>query len=115
MKKKMRKALRQYADAFWFVTPGLILVSLFILYPMLFTLRIALSDYKIVKNEITFTGLNNFAQVFAGGSRFWFAVRNNFLYAVVTVPLIILGGMFFAYLIIEIDLYLLLNCSYSIE
>ncbi len=99
MKKRMKKALRQYADAFWFAAPGLILVSVFILYPMLFTLRIALSDYKIVKNEITFTGLNNFAQVFTGGSRFWFALRNNFLYAVVTVPLIILGGMFFAYLI----------------
>lgn len=35
----------------------------------------------------------------AGGSRFWYAYRNNFLYAIVTVPFIILGGMFFAYLI----------------
>src|SRR5690606_20915954 len=30
---------------------------------------------------------------------FWYAVRNNFLYAIVTIPVIIFGGLFFAYLL----------------
>lgn len=69
------------------------------LYPLLFTIRIALSDYQIVQGNITFIGLENFKKVLSGGSRFWYAYRNNFLYALVTVPFILLGGMLFAYLI----------------
>lgn len=99
MKKNTAKNLRRLWEAFPFAAPGLILVLVFIVYPMFFTLRIALSEYKIVQGEINFVGLANFIEVFSGGSRFWYALRNNFLYAVVTVPLIILGGMFFAYLI----------------
>lgn len=64
-----------------------------------FTIRIALSEYRIVQGEITFIGLENFKNVLSGGSRFWYAYRNNFLYALVTVPFILLGGMLFAYLI----------------
>ena len=52
-----------------------------------------------MQGEITFIGLENFKNVLSGGSRFWYAYRNNFLYALVTVPFILLGGMLFAYLI----------------
>ena len=91
MKKKAGKGIRQILDAFPFVAPGLFLVALFIIYPMIFTLRIAVSEYKIVQNEINFLGLDNFKEIFTGGPRFWLAMRNNFLYAIVTVPFIILG------------------------
>ncbi|MBP3478904.1 MAG: sugar ABC transporter permease [Oscillospiraceae bacterium] len=95
----LKKGARQWLAALPFVLPGLILVTMFILYPMVFTIRIALSEYKIVQGEITFIGLKNFVNVLSGGSKFWYALRNNFLYALVTVPVITLGGMFFAYLI----------------
>lgn len=94
-----KKGLRQLLSALPFAMPGLILVGAFIIYPMLFTIRIALSEYKIVQGEIIFIGLENFKNVLTSGSRFWYAMRNNFLYALVTVPFIVLGGMFFAYLI----------------
>lgn len=95
----MRKGTKKIVTAMPFVLPGLVLVAAFVLYPMLFTLRISLSEYKIVQGEIHFIGLENFKAVLMSGSRFWYALRNNVLYAVVTVPFIILGGMFFAYLI----------------
>lgn len=95
----LKKGAKQWAAALPFVLPGLILVTVFILYPMVFTIRIALSEYHIVQGEITFVGLKNFISVLSSGSKFWYALRNNFLYAVVTVPFITLGGMFFAYLI----------------
>ncbi len=94
-----KKGLRAYAAAAPFVLPGLLLVLAFVIYPMFFTIRIALSEYRIVQGEITFIGLENFKNVLSGGSRFWYAYRNNFLYALVTVPFILLGGMLFAYLI----------------
>ena len=95
----VRKGVRGWLTALPFILPGLILVAVFVLYPLLFTIRIALSDYQIVQGNITFIGLENFKKVLSGGSRFWYAYRNNFLYALVTVPFILLGGMLFAYLI----------------
>ena len=96
---RLKKGLRGWLTALPFILPGLVLVTAFILYPLLFTVRIALSDYQIVQGKITFLGLDNFRKVLSGGSRFWYAYRNNFLYALVTVPFILLGGMLFAYLI----------------
>ncbi len=97
--KRVNRSLKEFGTALPFVLPGLLLVSVFILYPMLFTIRISLSDYKIVTGDIDFIGLLNFKNVFASGSKFWFALRNNVLYAIVTIPFIIFGGMLFAYLV----------------
>lgn len=96
---RLKKGAKQWRTAAPFILPGLILVTVFVLYPMVFTIRIALSDYQIVQGEITFVGLKNFISVLSSGSKFWYALRNNLLYALVTVPVITLGGMFFAYLI----------------
>lgn len=93
------KGVRAWLTALPFVLPGLLLVAVFVLYPMFFTIRISLSEYKIVQGEISFLGLDNFKKVLMGSGRFWYAYRNNFLYALVTVPFIIFCGMFFAYLI----------------
>lgn len=95
----VKKGIRSWVTALPFVLPGLLLVAVFVLYPMFFTIRISLSEYKIVQGEIKFLGLENFKNVLIGSSRFWYAYRNNFLYALVTVPFIIFCGMFFAYLI----------------
>ena len=98
-KSPLKKGVRQWLKALPFILPGLLLVSAFILYPMLFTLRISLSEYRIVQGQISFIGFENYKAVLMSGSRFWYALRNNVLYALITVPFIILGGMFFAYLI----------------
>lgn len=99
-KRKWKKYKKGIFAALPFIAPGLVLVCLFVLYPMLFTLRIAFSNYQIVKKEITWIGFGNFINVFsANNSNFWYALRNNFLYAFVTTPCIIFLGMFFAYLI----------------
>lgn len=95
----LAKGARSWLSAAPFVLPGLLLVLAFVVYPMIFTIRIALSEYHIVQGEITFIGLENFKNVLSGGSRFWYAYRNNFLYAIVTVPAILFFGMLFAYLI----------------
>ena len=65
----VRKGVRGWITALPFILPGLILVAVFVLYPLLFTIRIALSDYQIVQGNITFIGLENFKKVLSGGSR----------------------------------------------
>lgn len=94
-----KKGLLAWGTAAPFVLPGLLMVAAFVIYPMLFTIRLAFSEYKIVQGEITYIKLENFKRVLSSGSRFWYAYRNNFLYALVTVPFILLFGMLFAYLI----------------
>ncbi|MDD3123223.1 MAG: sugar ABC transporter permease [Candidatus Izemoplasmatales bacterium] len=98
-KRQFKKGLRGWLAALPFILPGLILVSVFIIYPMFFTIRISLSDYRIVTGEITYVGLLNFKNVLFETKEFWYAYRNNFLYAIVTVPLIIFGGLIFSYLV----------------
>lgn len=99
-RKKRKKGIKCWITALPFIMPGLILVSVFIIYPMFYTLRISLSDFNIVKNEIHFIGLDNFVSVLTDEThRFYYAYRNNILYAIVTVPCIVFGGMIFAYLI----------------
>lgn len=100
IKKVWRKNGKGILTALPFIAPGLLLVCIFILYPMIFTFRIAFSDYQIVKREITWMGIDNFVNVLtAQDNSFWYAFRNNFLYAAITTPCIIFLGMFFAYLI----------------
>lgn len=99
-KSSINKKAKGIKTALPFIAPGLILVCIFVLYPMLFTIRIAFSDYQIVKREITWIGIDNFVNILTSNNKyFWYAFRNNLLYAVFTTPFIIFLGMFFAFLI----------------
>jgi len=100
IKNYSRRDLNGWRYCFPFVLPGLVLISVFVLFPMIFTLRIAFSNYQIVQGNISFIGLENFKVIFTESNKeFWYAYRNNFLYAIVTVPFIVFGGMVFSYLI----------------
>ena len=95
-----RKRVRNLVPAAPFVLPGLLLACVFVFYPMFFNIRISFSDYHIVERTITWAGLKNYLALFAEtGDRLLLAVRNNFLYALVTTPFILLFGMVFAVLV----------------
>ncbi|MFT4143627.1 MAG: sugar ABC transporter permease [Mobilitalea sp.] len=99
-KRNTKLGLNNLKTALPFILPGLILVSIFVLYPMIFTIRISFSEYQIVNREITWKGLDNFIAIFSDqNNKFWYALRNNFLYAIITVPCIIFLGMLFSFLI----------------
>ena len=95
-----RKRVRNLVPAAPFVLPGLLLACVFVFYPMFFNIRISFSDYHIVERTITWAGLKNYLVLFAEtGDRLLLAVRNNFLYALVTTPFILLFGMVFAVMV----------------
>jgi len=88
------------AYALPFVVPGLILAAVFVLWPMVMSLRLAVSNYQIVQHTMTFTGLQNFVALFTDPQRrFWYAYRNNLLYAIATIPFILFFGLLFASLV----------------
>ncbi len=100
-KIRLRKIrLHNLLPAAPFILPGLVLAAVFVIYPVLFNIRISFSRYDIVPRTITFIGLDNFIALFTEPqSRLFVAIRNNFLYAVVTTPFIMFFGMLFAVLI----------------
>ena len=99
-KRLIRARLHNLLPAAPFILPGLVLAAVFVIYPVLFNIRISFSRYDIVPRTITFIGLDNFIALFTEPqSRLFVAIRNNFLYAVVTTPFIMFFGMLFAVLI----------------
>lgn len=95
-----RKMKRNTVAALPFILPGLILVSIFVIYPMLFNLRISFSNYHIAKGTMDFIGFKNFLSLFTEPEgRFWLAYRNNLLYGLVTTPVIMFAGLVFAVMI----------------
>ena len=99
---KERKAtrlrrIRNIRPASFFVLPGLLLTCIFVLYPMFFNIRISFSEYQIVQRSMRFVGFDNFMTLFTErGDRLFLAIRNNFLYAFITTPFIMLFGLIFA-------------------
>jgi multiple sugar transport system permease protein len=92
--------LRGLGPAAPFILPGLLLACVFVLYPMVFNIRISFSDYQIVQRTMRWVGLDNYAALFTEmGDRLWLAIRNNFLYALVTTPFILLFGLVFAVMV----------------
>lgn len=91
--------VRQWLQVLPFIGGGLILMCLFVLYPLFRNIQISLYDYNIIKNQIgSFLGLSNYAKLLKDGS--WLlALRNTSLYALVTVPGQMLLGLVLASLI----------------
>lgn len=96
----MKRELKQIRQALPFVLPGLLLVCVFIIYPVFRNIMISLSDYKLVTGKMTYAGLKNYHDLLTGyQGRFWYAYRNTLLYAVVTTPITIFAGLTFAVMI----------------
>jgi len=64
-----------------FATPAMALVAVFVLYPVIGTFRISLTDWDGFSSEREFVGFANFADIFADPV-FWGAVGRNILYVV---------------------------------
>jgi multiple sugar transport system permease protein len=83
-----------------FLLPGLVLVGLFVLFPMVLNVAVSFSDYKIMTRQLTPAGFANYAKVFADSQgRLWYALRNNILYSIVVTAISLFLGLAFAVLI----------------
>jgi multiple sugar transport system permease protein len=72
--------------AYAFLLPGLILFGLFVLYPMIYSLRISFYDWNVIKpDKSEWVGLDNYAALLASPI-FRRAVLNTLVYTAITVP-----------------------------
>lgn len=85
-KSNFNKGFKEWLDAFPFIGLGIILLSVFVVYPQIKNIYMAFTNYNIMPGQPSeFVGLANFIRAFHS-DKFWLAFRNTVLYGLVTVP-----------------------------
>jgi putative chitobiose transport system permease protein len=77
---------RQRLTPYLFLTPALILLGIFVVYPIVAVVGFSFTDYDIVRPPVPI-GLDNYQQLI-GDPTFWLALTHSFVYLIVT-PIII--------------------------
>lgn len=81
------RRLRQFRVALPFMLPGLALVALFVVFPLVRGVEMSLYHWNLmVPSRSTFVGADNYVRALTGDPLFWGAARNTLLYAAITVP-----------------------------
>lgn len=89
--------MKNTLQALPFVLPGFILATIFIFYPTFKNIQLSFSDYDIMKGTLTYTGIDNYKELFVEPqNRFFLAYRNNVLYALVVTPITLFLGLIIA-------------------
>lgn len=83
-----------------FIAPSLILFIFFCVIPLIFSLILSFSDWDMISGfgNINFIGMKNYINLFKDID-FNASVRNNILFAVITIPIQLIGGLLIAVLI----------------
>lgn len=82
-------------DGWLFITPAVAVLGLFLAFPVVMALWVSFSDWRGVgsplSGDVSFIGLDNYRSILTGGTLdqrdFGTALRNNFYYVLLVVPL----------------------------
>lgn len=86
---------RQARAGYVFILPSLIILSVFVFWPIVQSLVLSLQKWQFGVADPPWVGLENFARLFAD-RRFWGALRNTLNYTLVTVPIGLLLSLLLA-------------------
>jgi len=83
-----------------FILPSLIGFCLFMAFPLFYSLFLSLMDWSMFRglSGSTFVGLKNYINAFHN-EYFWAGIRNNFLFVIMAVPLLIMLSLILAVLL----------------
>jgi len=91
----LRKRPRDLPTMFLFLLPSFLLFAVFSFYPMIAAIRLSFYKWDNLSVAPTFSGLNNYIQLFSN-DRFWTSLRVTFLYTVVVTAFSIILGLVLA-------------------
>ncbi|MCK9548997.1 MAG: sugar ABC transporter permease [Sphaerochaeta sp.] len=80
------------------VLPSMIIITVFVLVPIVQSLSMSLQNWNILKNTHFFVGFDNFRKAF-GDERFLNALLNTVIYTLSYVPILVLGSLLIAILL----------------
>jgi multiple sugar transport system permease protein len=84
--------------AYLFILPAFIVVGTFHIFPVFYAFYVSLNTGAI--NRFKFVGLGNYIQA-VSGTEFWSSLVTTFTYALMTMPVTMALGLFFAYLLFQ--------------
>lgn len=70
------------------ILPNFLIFTIFIIVPAIFGIYYSLTDWTGI-GDLNFVGLENYVELL-GDTRFWITVRQTFIYALITLPLIVM-------------------------
>ncbi len=86
-------------SAYLFILPAFVVLGLFHIYPVFSAIYTSLNKGAI--NKFTFVGTKNYVTALTS-SDFWQSLGTTFTYTLMTIPLTIILGLFFAYLLYNV-------------
>ena len=93
-----RKTLRNLRDGYLFLAPYLVMVLVFMIYPIFSGLWISLHDWAILGSSRPFVGLANYERMLSDET-FWTSLFNTFYFVVLSTPLLVVIGLLLAVLL----------------
>lgn len=96
------RKIRENLTAYLFLLPGILVLALWLVYPMLSAFNISLRDWNIMPDKVSpFVGFENYLRAFTDPT-FWMSLKNTALYAVITVFGQLLLGLLVALMLEEV-------------
>ncbi len=97
------KRFRDHLTAYLFLFPGLLVMAVWLVYPMISELNISLHNWNIMPDQVSpFLWFDNYIRAFEA-SRFWSSLKNTGIYALVTVFGQLIFGMIVALMLENIS------------
>jgi len=95
---KKKIGLMKIFTPWLFLLPAIVILTVFLVIPILEAFQWSLLDYKIIAGTGEFVGLENFKEIFSD-DKFWQAFWNTILFLVIVLPLNIFLPMILAVLV----------------
>lgn len=99
MRQKTSTSHRIDWSGYLFILPAFVVLGIFHIFPVFYAFYTSLNKGAI--NKFQFVGLDNFTRAL-GSSEFWSSLGTTFTYTLMTIPITILLGLFFAYLLFNV-------------
>ena len=84
MNSRRKKNMKKNITAWLLVAPALMFMLLFTVYPIIRSVYLSLSEYKLGMSEPLFVGADNYIRLFRSDT-FWKVMRNTIVFALMTV------------------------------
>jgi ABC-type sugar transport system permease subunit len=96
--KRGLTARKEQRAAYLFLSPWLVGLAVFWLLPIIASLLLSMSQYKIIKPP-HWVGLENYREMLFGDRTFWLSIRVTLKYMVLSVPLYLVCGLLLSLLL----------------
>jgi multiple sugar transport system permease protein len=90
-----QKTIRDTRDGYAFLAPYLLVVIVFLIYPMISGLWISLHEWAILGNDRPFVGFSNYVRLVLDDV-FWKSLGNTLYFVLLSTPLLVVFGLLFA-------------------